>query len=79
MISLQKIRQQLPWIDILTKNTGGGGIYHFLTPQFLQTLYRIASRSKRNALWKHSVRVMHTSCLSAYAVLQVGRRLPRPA
>jgi hypothetical protein len=24
MISLRKIRQQLPWIDILTKNTGGG-------------------------------------------------------
>jgi hypothetical protein len=23
MISLRKIRQQLPWIDILTKNTGG--------------------------------------------------------
>ncbi len=27
MISLRKIRQQLPWIDILTKNTGGRG-YH---------------------------------------------------
>src|SRR3984893_15701578 len=27
MISLRKIRQQLPWIDILTKNTGGWG-YH---------------------------------------------------
>src|SRR6202051_3289722 len=25
MISLQKISQQLPWIDILTKNTGGWG------------------------------------------------------
>ena len=25
MISLRKIRQQLPWIDILTKNTGGWG------------------------------------------------------
>src|ERR1700692_4483124 len=25
MISLRKIRQQLPWIDILTKNTGGVG------------------------------------------------------
>ena len=25
MISLQKISQQLPWIDILTKNTGGVG------------------------------------------------------
>jgi hypothetical protein len=24
MISLQKMRQQLPWIDILTKNTRGG-------------------------------------------------------
>src|ERR1700676_2636656 len=35
MISLRKIRQQLPWIDILTKNTGGGGIYHFITPQIL--------------------------------------------
>src|ERR1700688_4244074 len=27
MISLRKISQQLPWIDILTKNTGGQG-YH---------------------------------------------------
>ena len=27
MISLQKISQQLPWIDILTKNTGGWGVY----------------------------------------------------
>ena len=25
MISLQKISQQLSWIDILTKNTGGVG------------------------------------------------------
>src|SRR5580704_13684466 len=25
MISLRKTRQQLPWIDILTKNTGGWG------------------------------------------------------
>src|ERR1700676_235662 len=28
MISLRKISQQLPWIDILTKNPGGVGIYH---------------------------------------------------
>src|SRR6202790_2425841 len=29
MISLRKIRQQLPWIDILTKNTGGWGSIPF--------------------------------------------------
>ena len=29
MISLQKIRQQLPWIDILTKNIGGWGYIPF--------------------------------------------------
>ena len=34
MISLRKIRQQLPWIDILTKNTGGWGYIPFSTPQF---------------------------------------------
>jgi hypothetical protein len=37
MISLRKIRQQLPWIDILTKNTGGWGYIPFSNPQFLQT------------------------------------------
>ena len=29
MISLRKIRQQLPWIDILTKNTRGVGVGRF--------------------------------------------------
>src|ERR1700675_2688214 len=37
MISLRKIRQQLPWIDILTKNTGGWGYIPFSNPQFLRT------------------------------------------
>jgi ribosome biogenesis GTPase A len=32
MISLRKIRQQLPWIDILTKNTGGWGYIPFYNP-----------------------------------------------
>ena len=35
MISLQKIRQQLPWIDILTKNTGGWGVVLLEPEQFL--------------------------------------------
>ena len=32
MISLRKIRQQLPWIDILTKNTRGWGCIPFSNP-----------------------------------------------
>src|ERR1700693_6037299 len=32
MISLRQIHQQLPWIDILTKNTGGWGYIPFYNP-----------------------------------------------
>jgi hypothetical protein len=32
MIFLQEIRQQLTWIDILTKNTGGWGCIPFCSP-----------------------------------------------
>jgi hypothetical protein len=32
MTSLRKIRQQLPWIDILTENTGGWGYIPFSNP-----------------------------------------------
>src|ERR1700692_3695336 len=35
MISLRTIRQQLPWIDILTKNTGGWGYVPFSNPPVL--------------------------------------------
>ena len=36
MISLSQIAQQVPWIDILTNKHGVGGVYLFLTTQFLQ-------------------------------------------
>ena len=34
MTSLREIDLQPSWNDILTKNIGGGGMYHFLTTQF---------------------------------------------
>ena len=34
MTSLREIDLQPSWNDILTKNIGGGGVYHFLTIQF---------------------------------------------
>ena len=46
MISLRKIRQQLPWIDILTKNTGGWGHIPFPNPPFLAHTAALGAGSK---------------------------------
>ena len=45
MISLRKIRQQLPWIDILTKNTGGWGYIPFYNPPVLTNAAEAGSKS----------------------------------
>jgi hypothetical protein len=76
MISLRKISQQLTWIDILTKNTGGGGIYHFLTPQLLQPPSADLakepkvdrSRFRVSALWRVS-----SFCVSAMGKPQLDK------
>src|SRR3984957_8758213 len=47
MISLRKIRQQLPWIDILTKKTGGWGYIPFSN---LPTLANAAASEQAQAL-----------------------------
>src|SRR3984893_9747594 len=47
MISLRKIRQQLPWIDILTKNTGGWGYIPFSNPPFPGNAAALGAGSNR--------------------------------
>ena len=43
MISLRTIRQQLPWIDILTKNTGGWGYIPFSNPPILADATKLST------------------------------------
>jgi hypothetical protein len=46
MISLRKMRQQPPWIDILTKNTGGWGYIPFSIPPTLANTAAVGAGSK---------------------------------
>ena len=62
MISLQKIRQQLPWIDILTKNTGGGYI-PFSNPPILANAAALGAGSNPFAAG------CCTSCLSPWTAI----------
>jgi hypothetical protein len=55
MISLRKIRQQLPWIDILTKNTGGWGYIPFsqpMTPPVLDRVVKTCLAKEPDERWQ---------------------------
>src|SRR5580700_7512410 len=49
MISLRKVRQQLPWIDILTKNTGGWGYIPLYNPAMPANAAALGAGSKPTA------------------------------
>src|ERR1700684_92876 len=73
MISLRKIRQQLPWIDILTKNTGGWGYIPFSNPTIPANAAALGAGSKPTA-------DIHVLC-PRYAndiMLHTGRFTPEP-
>jgi hypothetical protein len=61
MISLRKIRQQLPWIDILTKNTGGWGYIPFCNPPIFANTAALGAGSKPFAAGRSVLHLEHTS------------------
>ena len=63
MISLRKIRQQLPWIDILTKNIGGWGYIPFSNPPILANAAALGAGSNPFAAG------CCTSCLSPWTAI----------
>src|SRR6202166_2580923 len=54
MISLRKIRQQLPWIDILTKNAGGWGYIPSYNPPIPANAALSAHEYFRGIFWNRN-------------------------